>query len=63
MESVRGGRDIAVGIATRYGLEGPGIESQWKRYYLHSSKQALGPISPPIECVPGLFLWGKAARL
>jgi hypothetical protein len=23
------GRDSSVGIATRYGLEGPGIESQW----------------------------------
>ena len=23
------GRDSAVGIATRYGLDGPGIESQW----------------------------------
>jgi hypothetical protein len=22
-------RDISVGIATRYGLEGPGIESRW----------------------------------
>jgi hypothetical protein len=25
------GRDSAVGIATRYGLDGPGIESQWGR--------------------------------
>jgi hypothetical protein len=25
----RGGRDISVGIATRYGLDGPGIESRW----------------------------------
>jgi len=23
------GRDSSVGIATRYGLEGPGIESRW----------------------------------
>jgi hypothetical protein len=23
------GRDISVGIATRYGLNGPGIESRW----------------------------------
>jgi hypothetical protein len=23
------GRESAVGIATRYGLEGPGIESRW----------------------------------
>jgi hypothetical protein len=25
----RGGRDSSVGIATRYGLDGPGIESWW----------------------------------
>ena len=25
------GRDSAVGIATRYGLDGPGIESRWGR--------------------------------
>jgi hypothetical protein len=24
-----GGRDSAVGIATRYGLDGPGIETRW----------------------------------
>jgi hypothetical protein len=24
-----GSRDSSVGIATRYGLEGPGIESRW----------------------------------
>ena len=24
-----GGRNSSVGIATRYGLDGPGIESQW----------------------------------
>jgi len=23
------GQDIAVGIATRYGLDGPGVESRW----------------------------------
>ena len=26
---VAGGRDSSVGIATRYGLDGPGIESRW----------------------------------
>ena len=28
--SVTGGRDSSVGIATRYGLDGPGIESRWE---------------------------------
>ena len=29
-------RDSSVGIATRYGLDGPGIESRWgKNFYTH----------------------------
>jgi hypothetical protein len=31
------GRDSAVGIATRYGLDGPGIESRWGRDFSHPS--------------------------
>ena len=27
------GRDIAVGVATRYGLDGPGIESWWGKIF------------------------------
>jgi hypothetical protein len=30
-----GGRDSAVGIATRHRLDGPGIESRWRRGFLH----------------------------
>ena len=37
------GRDSAVGIATRYGLGGPGIESCWGQDFLHPSRPALGP--------------------
>jgi hypothetical protein len=55
------GRDSSVGIATHYGLDGPGIESRWGRYLTHSSRPALGPTQPPIQWVPGLFLGGKAA--
>ena len=36
-------RDSSVGIATRYGLDGPGIESQWGRDFLLQSRPALGP--------------------
>ena len=48
------GRDSSVGIATRYGLDGPGIESRWRRDFLHPSRQALGPTQSPIQWAPGL---------
>ena len=49
-----GGRDSAVNIATRYGLEGPGIKSLWGRDFSHLSRPALGPTQPPIQWAPGL---------
>jgi hypothetical protein len=42
------GRDGSVGIATRYGLDGPGIESRWGRVFPHPSRPALGPTQPPV---------------
>jgi hypothetical protein len=44
-----------VGVATRYGLDGPGIESWWGRDFPHPSRLALGSTQPPIQWVPGLF--------
>jgi hypothetical protein len=35
------GRNSSVGIATRYGLDGPGIESRWGRDYPHPSRPVL----------------------
>jgi hypothetical protein len=55
------GRDSSVGIATSYGLDGPGIESQRWRDFPHLSTPALGSTQTPIQCVPGLSLGGKAA--
>jgi len=39
-----GSRSV-VGIATAYGLDGPGIESRWRRDLTHLSRPALGPPS------------------
>jgi hypothetical protein len=36
-------RDSSVGIATRYWLDGPGIESLWGRDFPHPSRPSLGP--------------------
>ena len=52
--SCSGGWDSSVGIATRYGVDGPGIESRWGRDFPHPSRPALGPTQPSAQWVPGL---------
>ena len=51
-------RDSEVDIATRYGLDGPGIESRWRRDFPHPSRLAPGPTQPPVQWVPGHFPGG-----
>ena len=52
-----GCRDSSVGIATRYGLDGPGIEPRCGRDFPHTSRPALGPNQPPVQWVP-VISWG-----
>ena len=50
-------RDSSNGIATFYGLEGPGIKSRWGRDFPHPSRKSLVPAQPPAQWVPSLS-WG-----
>jgi hypothetical protein len=43
------------GIATCYGLDGPGMEARWGRDFPHPSGRTLGPTQSPIPWVPRLF--------
>jgi hypothetical protein len=49
------------GVATGYGVDGPGIESRWGRDFPHLSRRALGLTQPPVQWVPGLS-GGKERR-
>jgi hypothetical protein len=56
-----GSRDSVEGIATHYGLEGPGIESRWGEIFRTCPDQLRGP---PSLLYNGywLFPWGKGGR-
>ena len=55
------GRVSAVGVATRYGLDGPGIEYLWRRDFPYPLRTTLRPAQPPVQWVSVLFPGGKAA--
>jgi hypothetical protein len=58
------GRDSIVGIATRYGLEGPDIESRWQRNFPHLSRPALvsSLLYKEYRVFPGLKLPGRGVE-
>jgi hypothetical protein len=55
-------RDSSVGMATGYGLDGPGIKSRCGRGFSHLSRPALGPTQPPVKGVPGFSPGVKSGR-
>jgi hypothetical protein len=54
-------RNILVGIATRYGLEGPGIEFRWGQGLPRPSRLVLEYTNPLVKLVADPFSEGKAA--
>jgi hypothetical protein len=54
------GQGSPVGMATDYGLDGPGIEFRWGRGFSHPSRLALGPTQLFYNVYRG-FPGGKAA--
>jgi len=53
------GPGSSVGIASDYGLDGPGSNPGGDVIF-RPSRPVLGPTQPPVKCVPGLS-WGQSA--
>jgi hypothetical protein len=56
-----GSQGAVVGIATRYGLDGPGFTPRWGRDFPHHSRPSPGATQHPVEWEPLLFPGDKAA--
>jgi hypothetical protein len=54
-------RDSVVGIATRYRLDDPVMESRLGRDFLHPSRLALEATQPSVKWPSGLFPGRKTA--
>jgi len=49
--------------STLYGLDGPGIDSQWRRNFPYPPRPTLGLTQPSIQWVPVLFTGVKQTGL
>jgi hypothetical protein len=54
------GRNSSVGIATRYDLDGPGIESRWGARF--SASAQTGPGNYPASCTMGTESFARIKR-
>jgi hypothetical protein len=55
-------QNTIVAIATRYGMDGPRIESWWRRDFPQQSRPDREHIQSSVQWVQGLFLGNKAAE-
>jgi len=53
-------RDSAIGTTTRYGLDGPGVESRWGRDFPHPSRPTLW--AHPASCKIGTVSFAGVKR-
>jgi hypothetical protein len=54
-DTVMVGRYTRDSIMARYGLVGLGIESCWKKDFIHLSRPALVQFQAPLQRVPGYY--------
>ena len=55
----RAGLDNSVGVATRYGLDGPRDRILARARFSQPSRPTLGPTQPSVQWAPGLFPGAK----